>query len=91
MGIFGNILIFILALPFLAACLNMLFFWLGMGAFLTKEFIAIFMHPALLTLSFIALVFGLWRIRRFIRRNDSAHREEALLQKLEDDKDKNRF
>lgn len=88
MGVFGNTIIFIVSLPFLAACLNMLSYGAGIGAFLTEDFVAVFMHPALFTLSLVAFLFGLWRIRLFIRRNDSAHREEEMLQKFEDDKDK---
>ena len=91
MGIFGNILLFILAVPFLAACLNNTAVWLGMGAIMSGGFAAVFLHPALLTLSLVATIFGMIRIRLFIRRNDSEHREEALLEKLEDHKDKSGF
>jgi hypothetical protein len=86
-GAFGNLIIFIVALPFIAVCLNTLFYWLGLGGFLSEEFM-VFLHPALITLSFVATAFGAWRVRQFIRRNDSAHRDEALLQELEDRKDK---
>lgn len=91
MGVFGNILIFILAIPFMAACVNNVAVWLGMGAILSTGFAAIFLHPALLTLSMVAAIFGIVRINRFIRGHDSAHREEELLQKLEDSKDKHDF